>query len=208
MGDDELTYVANKDGTIVVKDSEGKEVRYAKETDLLAVKGSSEAAKGAAETAAKAASESQVTHKAEIETANTNLETTRQQLLQAEAKATTLEEQVKAGTGTTEELKKAKDELETAKKSGEELTTKALEYRRQIIVATFGIPADTVKEKTMEQLDNYEEALKAVIATKGIGNYAIGGGGGGPAPTDPLERAKATLAAAMERRKQGFTKED
>ena len=176
---DQLTYTDNKDGTIAVKDSEGKEVRYAKESDLLAVKGSSQVAKDAAEAAAKAASESQVSHKAEIETANTSLETTRQGLLVAEAKATKLEEQVKAGTGTVEELAKAKLELETAKTSGVELTTKALEYRRQIIVATFGIPADTVKDKTMEQLDNYEEALKAVIATKGIGNYAAGGGAGG-----------------------------
>ena len=203
MGD-ELTYTANKDGTLAIKDTEGNEVRYVKESDLLAVKGSSQVAKDAAETAAKAATESQETHKVEIATASTNLETTRQKLLEAEAKATTLEETVKAGTGTAEELTKAKADLETAKTSGEELSVKALEYRRQIVVSTFGIPADTIKEKNMEQLDNYEEALKAIISTKGIGNYAIGGGGGGSAPVTALDRAKTTLAAAMEKRAKGF----
>lgn len=192
MGDKDLTFVENKDGTISVKDSEGKEVRYAKEADLLAIKGSSEAAKEAAETAAKAATESQEAHKAEIETANTNLETTRQQVLQAEAKVTSLEAKVKEGAGSAEELAKVKQDLETAKKDGEGLTTKALDYRKQIIVATFGIPADSVKDKTMEQLDNYEEALKAVIATKGIGNYAIGGGAGGGdlSGKSPMELAR------------------
>ena len=65
-----------------------------------------------------------------------------------------------------------------------------------------------MKDKTLEQLDLYEEALKAVIATKSVGNYAIGGGQGGPAPENPLDRAKATIAAAMERRAQGFKATD
>lgn len=202
MGDnDSLTYTANKDGTIAIRDSEGKEVRYAKETDLLAVKGSTEVAEKRAKELSQAAEDSQKTHTAEIATANTNLETTRQQVLQAEAKVSSLEEKVKEGTGSIEELVKVKQELEAAKKGGEELSNKALEYRRQVIISTYGIPADTIKEKTMEQLDYYEEALKAVIATKGIGNYAIGGGGGGgPAPSDPLERAKQTIAQAMDKR--------
>ena len=175
MGDnDSLTYTANKDGTIAIRDSEGKEVRYAKETDLLAVKGSTEVAEKRAKELSQAAEDSQKTHTAEIATANTNLETTRQQVLQAEAKVSSLEEKVKEGTGSIEELVKVKQELEAAKKGGEELSNKALEYRRQVIISTYGIPADTIKEKTMEQLDYYEEALKAVIATKGIGNYAIG----------------------------------
>lgn len=189
-----LTYTENKDGTISVQGSEGNEVRYAKEADLLAVKGSAEAA-------TKAAKEAQEAVKAEIETANTNLESTRQEKLQAEAKISSLEEKVSAGAGSTDELANVKQELEAAKKSGEELTNKALEYRKQIVVSTFGIPADTVKDKTMEQLDYYEEALKAVVAAKGIGNYAVGGGGGvGAAPLTPLDRAKQTIATAMEKK--------
>lgn len=182
---DSLTYTENKDGTISVKDTEGKEVRYSKESDLLAVKGSSE-------TAEKKAKENLEARQAEVDTANTNLETTRQQVLQAESKISTLEEQIKEGSGSKEELENVKQELEAAKKSGVELNSKALEYRRQIVVATYGVPADTVKDKTMEELNYYEEALKAVIATKGIGNYAIGGGGGGEglAGKSPIELAR------------------
>ena len=161
MSDNELTHVANKDGTISVQDSEGKEVRYAKESDLLAIKGGAEAIKTAAETAAKSAEEAQKVNKVEIESANTNLDTSRQDLLKAEAKISGLEDQIKEGAGSSEELVKAKDELKTAKESGEGLITKTLEYRRQIIVAAYGISADTVKEKSMSELDNYEEARKA-----------------------------------------------
>ena len=199
-----LTYTAGKDGAISIKDTEGKDIRYVKEADLLAVKGSSEASERRATDLARQVEESQASNKAEIATANTQYETAHNQVLQAEAKISSLEEQVARGTGSAEELATVKQALETAKTSGEGLTAKALEYRRMIIVSTYGIPADTVKEKTMEQLDNYEEALKSIIATKGLGNYAIGGGSGGPVPTDPIERAKAVIAQAMERRMQGF----
>lgn len=189
MAEDDTTktFTPNKDGTIAIKDSEGNEVRYAKESDLLAVKGSQEAAE-------KRAKEAEGTKEAEVKAATDNLESTRQEVLKAEAKITSLEEKVKEGAGSTEELAKVKQDLETAKKGGEELTGKALEYRRQVIISTYGIPADTVNEKTMEELDYYEEALKAVIATKGIGNYAIGGGGGG----GPDLSGKSPLALARD----------
>ncbi len=185
MSDNDKTYTVNEDKTISVKDSGGNEVRYAKESDLLTVKGSAETIKAKADDVSKAA-----------ETASASLATTRQDLLRAEAKISNLETQVAENTGSKEELDKAKSELETAKTSGQELTTKTLEYRRQIIIATYGIPADTVNEKSMSELDSYEEALKAVIATKGIGNYAGGGGGGGQnlEGMSPLALARAGYA--------------
>jgi len=192
---DTLTYTPNEDGTLSVKDSEGKEVRYAKESDLLAVKGSREAADARVkeiETSSQAEAEAR---KAELTTANTNLDTARQQLLQAEAKAEELEKKVGDGTSSAEELAKVKQELETAVKSGESLSNKVIEYRRQIMVATYGIPADSVKDKTLEQLDSYEEALKAVLASKGLGNFAAGvGTGGGTTPEKPLDRARRIIA--------------
>jgi len=190
---EEQTYTENKDGTITVKGKDGTEVRFAKESDLLAVKGSAETIKAKAEEVTKAAEEAQKANKDAIETANTNLETSRQDVLKAEAKVSNLEDKVKEGAGSAEELAQAKTDLEAAKKSGVELTTKALEYRRMVIVSTYGIPADTVGEKTMEELDHYEEALKAVIATKGLGNFAAGGGGGGSA-ADLAGKSPLTLA--------------
>ena len=180
-----LTFAANSDGTISIKDSEGKDIRYAKESDLLAVKGSAEAAE-------RRAREAEGTKTTEVATANSASETARQQVLQAEAKVSSLEEKVKEAAGSTEELAKVKLELETAKAEKSSSETKALESRRALMVLTYSIPADSVKEKTIEQLDYYEEALKAVIATKGIGNYAIGGGGGGQdlSGMTPMELAR------------------
>lgn len=180
-----LTFAANSDGTISIKDSEGKDIRYAKESDLLAVKGSAEAAE-------KRANEAEGAKTTEVATANSASETARQQVLQAEAKVSSLEEKVKEAAGSTEELAKVKLELETAKAEKSSSEGKALESRRALMVLTYSIPADSVKEKTIEQLDYYEEALKAVIATKGIGNYAIGGGGGGQdlSGMTPMELAR------------------
>ena len=201
-----LTYTQSKDGAIVVKDTEGKDVRYTKESDLLTVKGSADTAIKAVEKAAKTAQEEATkaleasstaldASKAEVAAANTKFDETAQKLLQAEAERETLKEEVTKSAGSVVELTKAKADLENATKSVGELTTKALEYRRNVIVTTFGVSADVVKDKTVEQLDAFEEALKAVAAAKGIGNYAAGGAtGGGAVPEKPLDRAKRILA--------------
>jgi DNA repair exonuclease SbcCD ATPase subunit len=175
---DNSTYTANEDGSITVKDAEGKEIRFVKEADLLAVKGSAEAAERRA--------------KSEVETAKGSLNQTHQQLLQAEAQVETLKEELAKGTGTVEELAKVKQDLETAQGSAKSLGDKVLEYRKQIIVATFKVSPDAVKDKTLEQLDLFEDALKAVGAGKGAGNFAIGGGAGGTslAGKNPMELAR------------------
>lgn len=197
MGDNDnpLTFTRNDDGTISVKGEDGAEIRFAKESDLLAVKGSREVAEAKVkeiETSSQAEAEAR---KAELGTATTNLETSRQQVLQAEAKIEELEKKVTEGAGSAEELATVKQELETAKKSGEEQGNKVLEYRRQVIIVTYGIPAKDIETKTLEQLDAYEEALKSVMATKGLGNFAVGGGvGAGPTTEKPLDRAKRILA--------------
>ena len=180
----EMTGTVDKDGALVVKDGD-KEVRYVKETDLLAVKGSRDVSD-------RRAKELEVTSAA----ATAEIESHRQKVLQAEAKVESLEEQIAKG-GTKDELAKIKQELEAAKKSGEELSNKALGYRRAIIIGTYGVPVATVEKKTMAELDHFEEALKAVIGTKGIGNYAAGGGGGGANPLvgkSPMELAQIAYA--------------
>ena len=171
------TFTTNPDGTVTVKDSEGKEVRYAKESDLLAVKGSAEAADKKA--------------RGEIAAAQSNFEQTRTQLLQAEVKVTKLEEDLAKGTGSAAELAEAKRKLEVAEKAVTNLGTRALEYRRTLMVATYKIPVDAIRSKTMEELDLYEDALKAILGSK-VGNFAIGGGGGGAtlAGKTPMELAR------------------
>jgi len=160
------------------------------EGDLLALKGSKEGLEkklGEATAALEAA---------QADTAK-QVEVVRQQLLASEAKVEQLEEQVKQSAGSSVELAEAKKNLEEATKRSEELVVRALDYRRQMVATTYGIPVDTLKEKTLEQLDLYEEALKAVTTAKGIGNYAVGGGGGaGSTAETPMERAKRILDAA------------
>lgn len=186
--DGEQTFTVEKvekDGAISLKDSEGKLIRYVKETDLLAVRGGREAAE-------KRVKDIEATHAASLETVKGEAESTRQKVLQAEAKVTSLEEQIAKDGNSKAELEKLKTELVAAKKSGEELGNKALEYRRAIIVTTYGIPVATVEKKTMTELDHFEEALKAVIGKGGAGNYAAGGGSGGPSlqGKSPMELAR------------------
>jgi len=168
------------------------------EKDVMALKGKLEKAEERLEAANEAAKGK--VDKAELETVRSESEQVRQQLLQAEAKVTGLEEKLQSADTVSTELAGVKPKLEAAETAVKDLTTKVLDYRRAVIVATYGIPADSIKEKTIEQLDNYEEALKAVAAAKTAGNFAVGGGGGGAAPESPMDRAKRILTDADSKR--------
>ena len=185
MGNEVTGVVNEQDGTIVIKDAEGKEIRYAKESDLLTIKGSRDDLQ--VKLAAAEAARGTATTEADTKIAEAN-----QQKLQAEAKAESLTEEIKKHTGTAEELVSLKAQLATAQQSGEEQGNKLLELRRTFITNTYKVPPATVAEKTLTQLDVFEEALKAVGAGTG-GNYAFGGAGGGANALEgksPLELAK------------------
>ncbi len=63
------------------------------------------------------------------------------------------------------------------------------------MVLQYGIAPDTIKEKTMPELDAFEEAIKAVSTARGggVGPYAVGGGTGEAAPQTNIERAAKVL---------------
>jgi len=189
---DELTFSVNeKDGTVIAKDKAGAEVRYVKESDLLAIKGS----KDGLEKSVKDAENAKATAIAE---ANSKLDTATSRALQAEAKITSLEERIAQGGSSAAELAKAKADLETAKRSSEVLGNKHLELRRNVIAATYGVPPATVASKDLAALDLYEEALKAVIGDKKLGNFAVGGGGGASAlqGKSPIDLARDAYASS------------
>jgi len=181
----EVTYSVDKDGSLVAKGTEG-EVRYVKESDLLALKGSKE-------TIEKRVRELEEASRTGGAGAQAELETTRQKVLQAEAEVERLKEKMESGTVTATELERAKAELATAKSSGEELSNKLLELQRNLIVATFGVPKTTVdNKKSLQELEVYAQALEDVTGKK-LGNYAAGGGGGGAADltgVSPMELAR------------------
>ena len=172
MADNNKTFTVEKDGTLIITDENGANVRYVKESDLLAVKGSKESTE-------KAVKEAVAARETAVAEANSRFEAEHQKVLRAEARVSGLEEQVTKGGGSAAELIRAQAELVTAKKSSEELGNKHLELRRNVIIQTYGVPKETVGSKDLAALEVFEEALKAVIGNKKVGNFAVGGGGGG-----------------------------
>jgi len=186
----EVTGTVSGDGTLVIKGEDGNEVRYVKEADLLAVKGSKENVE-------KAAKEAEAARDSAIAEANSKVDAEHQKVLQAEARVSSLEEQVRQGGGSAAELAKATADLAAAKTSSEELGNKFLELKRNVITQAYGVPKETVANKDLAALEVYEEALKAVIGDKSIGNFAVGAGGGGQNPLvgkDPMTLAVEAYA--------------
>lgn len=189
MGNEVTGVVDEKDGTLTVKDSEGKEVRYAKESDLLAIKGSQEALQKKVD----AAEAAKGTKSSETIEAETKAEEANQAKLKAEAETERLTEEIKKHTGNTEELASLKTQLEAAQTAEKKSATDLLEIKRTLIINTYKVPPETVNEKDLVQLGLFEEALKAIIGAGGVGNFAIGGSGGGASSLEgktPMELAQ------------------
>jgi hypothetical protein len=161
------------------------------ESDLLAVK------------AGKEGLEKKLT---EVETAlKTKVSDTENKLFTAEAKIKQLEDQLKNVNLTSTELAAVKAKLEVAEKSVTTTTSLLLDYKRQSIAAKYNIPADTLKDKTADQLSLFEEALKAVVGSKGAslgtGGYAVGtAGAGGAAKESNSDRLKRLISEHEEKK--------
>lgn len=170
-----------KDGGMVVG---GRKVVY--ESDLIAAK----------ESLSGASDKAQVVHNDAMDKAKLSLSEAQQQLAASNAKNKELTDAQGVGATSVEEVARIKQEAVTAKSSAESSGNKVLELRRANIVLQYQIPAEQLKEKTLEQLDSFAEALKAVAGIKGgVGPYAVGGGGGQAVPRTETERALALLEA-------------
>lgn len=161
------------------------EPKLVPEKDLLALKSKAEGLE-------QKLKEAEASHSAVIEGHKKQLDEVTTKLYATEASVKKLEEQLTEGAKSTKDLAEVKTKLEAAEKRLGDLSSKALDYRKKLILATFKIPAEVIKDKSLEQLDLYEEALKAVSATSGAGNYAITvGAGGGNQTLKPRERIRA-----------------
>lgn len=155
--------------------------RMVPESDLLAVKAGKEGLER------------------KLSEAETKLSTLQNQSFVAEARAKALEERLAQMEPTAKELEALKPQLSAAQKRSEELQSRALEYRKRVLAGQYGVAVDSLKDRTMEQLDAVEEALK-LVGARGGGGYAAGGGsGGGSAPETPVERARRVVADAEAR---------
>lgn len=169
-----------KDGVMTV---DGKKVVH--ESDLIAAKRSLE----------QKLEEQQTVHNDAIDKSKVEVSDAQQAVAAANAKVQQLEQASQSGAVSDEEAARSKQELDAAKGSAEQAIAKALELRRQNILLKSGgaVTAEQLEGKTELQLDSFEEALKALSQSRGIGNYATGGLGAGAAPETPMERAAKIL---------------
>lgn len=184
-------YTENQDGSISIPDGSGKEVRFVKESDLLAVKGAREQAETGWET-----------EKAQLRTdlaeANRLRDEAHQGKLQAQAAYEQQAEQFK----DYDTYKTRLGELET---QNTDLTNKITGYETELTdrirnsLVSIGGNEEALKEKDLTQLKNLEEA--ATILGKTLTpnpNYDNGHRQHATAET-AMDRARRVLAEHEER---------
>jgi len=147
----------------------------------------------------------QEAHTQAIDTARLELSDAQKQVATLNAELTKAREARGQGATTDEEVARITQELADAKKSVETLTAeaaKSLELKRQLLITQYpGVTAEQLADKTMTQLDSFEEALKALAGGRGggPGPYAIGGAGAGAAQMTDMERAAKVLENTPQR---------
>ena len=143
----------------------------------------------------------QSTHNEAVDKLRLDVSAAQTELATANAALTEAKKARTTGDISAEEMSRVKKEAEDAKAALNTAKNSNLDYRRKYIMATYHIAADSdagkkLAEKTSDQLDSFEEALKALGGARpGPGNYATGGSGGGATAPSPMDRAKALLAA-------------
>lgn len=168
---DEVTGAVDTQTGILTVGEGDSAVKYVKESDLLAVKGSRDTLQGKLDTLDKS-------QNAAVTTAETAAETARQTTLQAEATIERLTKEVTDAAGNSEKVTTLQKELETAMEAGKSSATQLLEMKQQVVIATYGVPKEVVENKTLVELTAFEVALKEVVGLKGTGNLAVGGASG------------------------------
>ncbi len=186
------TFTPNTDGTISIK-MDGKDIRYAPESDLLAVKRGSETK----ETAWGTKESSYQTQLAEATRVQGESHTN---LLQERAALEVLTEKTKNYDTLTTRV----GELETAAVTHTDtvgkLETEIAEHLRTALVGIHGAKEDAIKEKDLTQLRTLLESAKVFGTNGGSGNskpanYDGGpdGPGAGSVPETPEQRAQRIL---------------
>ena len=183
-------FTFNHDGSVDL-DVEGTKVRFVKESDLLAVKGGSDAKEKDWET-------EKASFNTQLAEANRHRDESNQSLLQERA----AKEQLVKTYGDYDTQKVRVGELETENgtlKEGVGKFEEELAGRiRHTLIMQHGASEEAVKEKTLPQLRNLEEAARVFGDKNKQGLPArYDGGQGGPAggsvPESSLDRANRIL---------------
>ena len=186
MPDNKTEFMVNQDGSIDIPIG-GKSVRYVKEADLLAVKSGKE--KLEQEWTGK-----ETNYQTQLAEANRIREETHQQLLQAQAAKDQLAEQYKDYDTHKSRVGELEAELGSSKERLTSYEKELVERMHQALVGA-GATEESLKDKTLDQLRNLEEAAK--VFGKEVkarpANYDGGKVGGGTTPETPIERARRIL---------------
>ena len=188
------TYATNTDGTISIT-SDGKAMRYVKESDLLAVK-------GASDTARKEYESNVAQHNTTLAEANRVKDETHQTLLKERA----AHEQSESGLQELPTLRTKVGELETTNATLTEgsgkLTEELTGMKRSVFVTQYKVDPEKVKDMGLDQLREAEKNFSLVGFSPNVkpANYdgKVGAGNGGTAPTTVLEGCANELVLARE----------
>lgn len=185
-GDTQPTFKVNQDGSIDLP-IEGKDVRYVKESDLLAIKGSSEAKSKEWET-------EKASFNTQLAEANRLRDETHQTLLQEQAAKEVLVKQYADYDTHKKRVGELEAEVGSHKGSVGKLETELTERLHQTLIQVYGASEEAVKGQTLDQLRNLETAAKIIGPRVKPAKYDGGPGGpGGGVPESSLDRAKRVL---------------
>jgi hypothetical protein len=183
---DTLTYTANADGTISIV-VDGKTIKYAKNEDLLTVKGSLERAE-------TKLSKLETDMNTKLADANTAKDEAHQKMLQEQTAREAAESSAKESGTLKEQVTDLTAKLEEANKNVTGVTEKLTTRVRSILTEGFKVDADKIKDMDLGGLEQTESALILTGAKPAPANYD-GKGGGGSGDNGNLE-GKSPLALA------------
>jgi len=179
MTEENQTYTTNQDGSISVKDTDGKTVKYVKDADLGAVKVRLKDTEG------------EVTKlQTDLAGANTKYDTEHQLVLQERAAKEQLDKNVKEGATLKTEVEGLRTQVADLTKVGGETATKLTERLRTHLETGYKIDKAKLEGKTLAEMESIESTLSLTGAVPAAANYdgkgGNQGGAGGLAGKSPL----------------------
>ncbi|MFA5384150.1 MAG: hypothetical protein WC364_05725 [Eubacteriales bacterium] len=171
----------NKDGSVTVT-LDGKEIRLVKESDLGAIKAG-----------AVKAEEALTNLRIELDTANTELDKARQDILKEQAAREKVESAVAENSSLKATVADLMSKVAGHEKTSGEVKDKLTGRLRTILATQHRVDAEKIKDMSLEDLERTEAALGLVGNKSTAANYDGKGGGSGSSST--LE-GKSPLALA------------
>ena len=185
----ELTYTSNDDGSLNIK-VEDKDVRYVKESDLLAVK-------GASETKGKEWETEKATLNTNLAEANRLRDEDHQNLLKEQTTVTQLRDQYKDFDAFKTKAGELTTVVETHTEAMGKLEKEVADRIRKTLTKYYKVKEDTLKDKDLPQLRSLEESARILGTGVPAGAANYDGGPSGPAgdnvPEKPIDRAKRII---------------